>query len=204
MTDKPIGKWRNRSWLILLFVLFFTPALLAWLLVLGGWRPAGASHHGELIQPPVPVAELPLSSRDAGTSEPRGFAGLWSLLLIVPEDCTAACEQALDRLQRVRIALNKDAKRVQLLLVLPPQAPTPALPMGFKILRLPAETAAELARPPAGEASLAVHMIDPYEFRMMKYSAPLDAQGLLKDLQRLLRLSNEDIEQLRRSEAHHG
>ena len=99
------GPWRGRVGLILLFALFFAPALLAWLLVLSGWRPASLTHHGELIQPPRPVAELVLGGA-AGTDL---FAGLWSLLLVVPSECGDDCRQALDGLQRVRIARNKDA-----------------------------------------------------------------------------------------------
>lgn len=206
MAEQPSGKLRNRVWLILLFALFFAPALLAWLLVLSDWRPGTTTQHGELIRPPAPVAELPLSSRSGAAVAPNQFAGMWSLLLIAPGDCIEACEQALDWLLRVQISLNKDADRVQLLLALPPGAAAPAtLPPGLEVLQLPQVLAAELTGSGTADAAmpLAVHMIDPFEFRMMKYAAPLDAQGLLKDLRRLLRLSNEEIERLRRSGARH-
>ncbi|NLO80866.1 MAG: hypothetical protein GX093_11315 [Xanthomonadaceae bacterium] len=191
--------WRGRVGLILLFALFFAPALLAWLLVLSGWRPASLTHHGELIQPPRPVAELVLGGA-AGTDL---FAGLWSLLLVVPSECGDDCRQALDGLQRVRIALNKDAGRVQLLLALPNGVAAPApMPAGVALLRLPAAQASSLAS--GNGAALAVHIVDPFEYRMMRYAAPFDASGLLKDLRRLLRLSNEEIERLRRREVGHG
>jgi hypothetical protein len=206
VTDPRAGMWRNRFKLILLFLLFFAPAVLAWLLVLGGWRPAGASHHGMLIQPPVPVAELPLTSGTQAPVDVRTFDGRWSMLLITAGPCEASCEYALDRLMRVHIALNKDADRVRLLLVLPQAVPTPpGLPDNLAVLQLPPAMAAELAGGAASaEIQPAVHLVDPYGFRMMQYPSPLDAQGLLKDLRRLLRLSNEEIERLRRAEASHG
>lgn len=204
MTERRGSQLRNRVWLLLLFALFFAPALLAWLLVLSDWRPAGATQHGELIQPPAPVVELALSSRDGRATTPATFAGQWSLLLVASGDCGAECEQALEWLLRVQIALNKDADRVQLLVAAPPEAALPAdLPPHVQTLQLPAATAVALAGG-EGAAALSVQMVDPFEFRMMQYAAPLDAQGLLKDLRRLLRLSNEDIERLRRSEARHG
>jgi len=48
VTDDRDLAWRNRRRLILIFLLFFTPALLAWLLILSGWRPGGTTNHGQL------------------------------------------------------------------------------------------------------------------------------------------------------------
>lgn len=199
MTDEHATRWRNRRRLILIFMAFFVPTLLAWLLVLSGWRPGEpTAQHGVLVQPPVPVAELALT-RAAGTElQPRMFDGRWSMMLIVDGACGNDCAYMLDRLFRVYISLNKDADRVQLLLVLPQEAPVPVnMPDGLPLLRLPGSTIAELAEP----ESAAVHLVDPYGFRMMYYQPPLDAEGLLKDLRRLLRLSNEDVERFVRTGA---
>lgn len=199
MTDEHAIRWRNRRRLILIFLAFFVPTLLAWLLVLSGWRPGEpTAQHGVLVQPPVPVAELALT-RAAGTElQPRMFDGRWSMMLIVDGACGNDCAYMLDRLFRVYISLNKDADRVQLLLVLPQEAPVPdSLPDGLPLLRLPRSAIAELAEP----ESAAVHLVDPYGFRMMYYQPPLDAEGLLKDLRRLLRLSNEDVERFVRTGA---
>lgn len=199
MTDEHATRWRNRRRLILIFMAFFVPTLLAWLLVLSGWRPGEpTAQHGVLVQPPVPVTELALT-RAAGTElQPRMFDGRWSMMLIVDGACGNDCAYMLDRLFRVYISLNKDADRVQLLLVLPQEAPVPVnMPDGLPLLRLPGSTIAELAEP----ESAAVHLVDPYGFRMMYYQPPLDAEGLLKDLRRLLRLSNEDVERFVRTGA---
>ncbi len=47
--------------------------------------------------------------------------------------------------------------------------------------------------------TVSVQLVDPWGYRMMAYAAPLDGKGLLADLRRLLRASNEDIERLQRS-----
>jgi hypothetical protein len=198
--------WRNRTWLILLFLLFFIPPVVAWLLVLGGWRPPGATHRGVLIQPPAAIAELPLTGSDGTPLEQSRFDGQWSLLLLVAGACDEACVYTLDRLVRVHISLNKDADRVQLLLVQPEGAAAPAeLPRGLLTAQAPPAVLERLIIEDSTDAvPSAVQLVDPYGFRMMSYPAPLDAQGLLKDLRHLLRLSNEEIERLRRSEAHDG
>lgn len=197
MVDERASVRRGRRKLILVFLLFFGPALLAWLLILSGWRPAGTVNHGTLMQPPVPIAELPLAAADEGPVTSKDFVGRWNLLLVVESACDDACLRALDQLVRVRIALNKNADRVQLMLVLPPAAHAER-PPGVRLLRLPRQAVDELLAETAASNRAAVHMVDPHGFRMMAYPAPLDAQGLLKDLRRLLRLSDEQLERLQR------
>lgn len=199
MNDERTLQRRSRRRLILIFLAFFVPAVLAWLLVLNGWRPGEpTAQHGALVQPPVPVVELGLLDADGAALEANVFEGRWSMLLIADEACGDDCVHMLDRLFRVYIALNKDVERVQLLLVLPPDAPFPAdLPQGLPTLRLAEPASANLVEP----SLAAVHLVDPYGFRMMHYQSPLNADGLLKDLRRLLRLSNEDVERFVRAGA---
>lgn len=198
MTDDNAQRWRSRRKLILVFLLFFVPVLAAWALILSGWRPGGTVNHGTLIEPPRPAAELPLARVDGSALEPRALRGQWNALLLNDGACEEACLQALDKMVRVHIALNKDADRVRLYLVLPDGVPAPELPAGApELLRLPPDALPALA----AEAPLpALHLSDPYGYRMMRYPPPLDAQGLLKDLRRLLRLSNEEVERFAGSE----
>lgn len=199
MTDERALRWRNRRRLILIFLAFFVPTILAWLLVLNGWRPGEPSaQHGVLIQPPLPIAELEFS-RDAGpVIQASSFKGRWSMMLIVNGICEGDCTYMLDRLMRVYISLNKDTDRVQLVLVLPQEVPAPeVLPEGMQLLRLPVPVMASLVEPESAQ----VHLVDPYGFRMMYYPPPLDASGLLKDVRRLLRLSNEEVERFVRAGA---
>jgi len=203
VTDDRDLAWRNRRRLILIFLLFFTPALLAWLLILSGWRPGGTTNHGQLVQPPAPVSALPLRNESGTAAGEERFLGRWSMLLVLDGPCDDACLLTLDRMSRAHIALNKDADRVQLLLVLPESATAPALPPeGPALLRLPRPVAADLTDADPGGAATpsAVHLVDPYGYRMMRYPSPLDAEGLLKDLRRLLRLSKEDVERSMRVE----
>lgn len=197
MTDEHAKRWRNRRRLILIFLAFFVPTLLAWLLVLSDWRPGEpTAQHGVLVQPPVPVAELALLKASGNKLQPQAFEGRWSIMLIVDGACADECVYMLDRLLRVYISLNKDAKRVQLLLVQPQGAPAlTSLPDGLPLLHLGESALVGLTEP----GSAAVHLVDPYGFRMMYYQPPLDAEGLLKDLRRLLRLSNEDVERFVRT-----
>lgn len=199
MTDERATIRRNRRKLILVFLLFFAPAVAAWLLILNGWRPEGTVNHGTLIEPPVPVAELPLMDDQGRTIGEDGFRGRWTVLLVSAGPCDTACWNNLDLLMRVRAVLNKDADRVNVALVLPEQVQPPGLPRtGVELLRLPlAAAAAALADTASDATPTAVYLVDPFGFRMMSYTtSPLDGSGMLKDLRRVLRLSNEDIERM--------
>ena len=48
---------RSRTQFWILVAVFFAPLLLAFILYYGveGWRPAGSTNHGDLIDPPRPL-----------------------------------------------------------------------------------------------------------------------------------------------------
>lgn len=198
MNDEQTTIQRNRWKLIFVFLLFFLPTVAAWVLVLNGWRPAGTVNHGTLVEPPVPVADLPLTDEQGSVIGEDGFRGYWTMLLVSAGPCDTACWNNLDLIMRVRAVLNKDADRVNVALVLPEMVQPPGLPRtGVKLLRLPPTAAAELTGNATQSTPTAVHLVDPFGFRMMSYTtSPLDGSGLLKDLRRVLRLSNEDIERM--------
>jgi hypothetical protein len=174
--------------------IFLVPLVAAFFLYYAsGWRPA-ASAHGELIDPPRPL-------RLAGTLLPDGrpapagaFAGHWSL--VHPASvCDERTQVLLDELARVRVALDKDAPRVRRVLVHAGQcANVEFLSRDADLLVLSATAPggeAFLAQfPPAADGAEGIYIVDPHGNLMMSYPASGSARGLLKDLERLLRLSN--------------
>lgn len=179
------GRWQ----ILALFALFVVPTVVAWGLLVGGWRPAGQTNHGELIQPPPKVAPTGWLTRAGEPLRADRFQGQWTLLVATPADCGDPCASLLDTLRRVRIALGKDADRLSLLLLQP--AATRAPDIAF-----PALTTAVAPAPAVRELAerARVQLVDYQGLRMMAYSMPLNASGLLEDLEQLLRLSDEAIE----------
>ncbi len=189
---------RPRLALLLIAGLFVVPVLVAWLVVFSGWRPAGSTNHGRLLEPPVRTATDGWRT-PAGAPAGPILAGYWTLLAVAPEGCGTPCQELLDRLRRVRLALNDDAARVQVALALSRRADAPEIP-AVAVLHLPAPQLAELAADSAGE-STGLLVVDFRGYRMMTYPLPLDGEGLLDDLERLLRASSEDVENFERSRA---
>lgn len=180
------GRWQ----LIALLVLFVGPTLAAMVLTFSGWRPSAGTNHGELIQPPERIAMD--EWRDTGGEVPD-FAGDWLLLVPVAGDCAADCRDRLATLGRVRVALDRDADRVRVATLQPSGAAPPAA-AGEALARLTAPAAQVAALAGNAGTPVALHLLDYRGFHVLRYPEPLDASGVLDDLERLLRLSKEEAE----------
>lgn len=194
---------RSRSTLILLFAIFLLPLVIAWLLNFGdqGWHPAETGNHGALVEPPRPLAGIALQTPDGNGISDQDLHGKWTLVYILAGDCTEICRKNLYKIRQVRLALGEDMGRVQRLMIVVDDAAAgysdelrEAYP-GLIIGRTPAaETGGFLEqfqlrgdeRP--GESGR-VYLVDPLGNLMMSYEADADPGGMVKDLERLLRIS---------------
>lgn len=186
---------RGRRQFLLVASLFIVPLATAILLYYSSaWRPAVGAH-GELINPPRPLAVSGLMMRDGRPAPDDVFQGKWSLV----HDAGAACDERtrvlLDELAQVRLALDKDTQRVRRVLLHQGSCDTVTfLSRDADLLVLaavgPAGKAFLSQFPPALEEGHGIYIVDPHGNLMMAYPAAGSARGLLKDLERLLRLSN--------------
>jgi hypothetical protein len=186
---------RGRRQFLLVASLFIVPLATAmFVYYASGWRPAVGAH-GELVSPPRPLAVTGLMLRDGRPAPADVFAGSWSLV----HDAGAACDERtralLDELARVRLALDKDATRVRRVLLHQGACDSVEfLSRDADLLVLAAVGPAGrnfLSQfPPALEAGRGIYIVDPHGNLMMAYPAAGSARGLLKDLERLLKLSN--------------
>ena len=105
--------------IIALAAVFVVPVAVAWFMYAG--QPGaggGQGAHGLLAEPPIELGDIKLpEGGDAGTQ--AQLTGRWTFLYLQQGDCGPACENALIRMRQVRLALGKDANRVQRLLVAP-------------------------------------------------------------------------------------
>ena len=184
--------------IVLLAVACFLPLLAASLLNLlaSSWRPWATSNHGTLVSPPREMRAGELSALDGQEIGERFFRGKWTLVVLDEPPCDPLCREQLVKMRQVRLALGKDAMRVQRLLV------TRATPGNVDYQRLAAEfSGTRMASPSArwlepfelyeGEPGhpARIHVIDPIGLLMMYYPPDIDPSLMLKDMQRLLRAS---------------
>jgi cytochrome oxidase Cu insertion factor (SCO1/SenC/PrrC family) len=208
------ARTRQRRVLIGLALLFFAPLGLAFYLYYGHgtWHPGGRVNAGELVSParPLPALALPLWNSDAsvaaGYTDPNFLKGRWTFLYVGSGRCDAACQGRLYDTRQVRIALDRDMKRVQRVFIADagccdPQYLREQHP-DIVALRASAEAAPLLALLPAPDrpgrarpeaqpfAESRVYLVDPLGNLMMSYPPDAKAKGMLEDMKRLLRLSS--------------
>ena len=180
--------------LLLVGSLFIVPLVTAILLYYSsGWQPA-VNAQGTLIDPPraLEVAGSTLSDgrpADAGVLRDR-----WSIVYPAAA-CDEHTEAVLDQLRRVRLALDKDAPRVRRVLLHDGACSGVAFPSRDADLLVLAAAGPQVrallaAFPPAVDGTTGIYVVDPHGNLMMSYPASGSTRGLLKDLERLLKLSH--------------
>jgi hypothetical protein len=148
------------------------PLVLGTAAYLLGWSPGAPSNYGELIPPRV----VPLNE----------FRGKWVLVTFDAAACDAHCERKLYIMRQVRRAQGKDMDRIERLWVLTdagkPRADVLMASEGTRISRnehfdFPGNTADH------------IYLVDPLGNLMMRFPRDPDPSRVIKDLQRLLKVS---------------
>ena len=198
MKDQRAEDRRQRRQLVGLAMLFFGPLALAFYMYYGpgAWRPGAHVNRGELVQPARPLPSLALPLLESGSTDPNFLQGKWTLLYVASGQCATVCRIRLYDTRQVRLALDRDIKRVQRVMIadadccdqkfLHEQHPD------LVTIRRSGADAPLLALLPglAPGAPPRVYLIDPLGNLMMSYAPTARAKGMLEDLKRLLRLSS--------------
>jgi cytochrome oxidase Cu insertion factor (SCO1/SenC/PrrC family) len=199
MTAAPAG--RGRGMLVAIAALFVVPLVVAfWRYYGGGWRPAGGTQRGDLIDPARPLPAVSLPDQEGLASSPDLLRNAWTMVYIGDGRCDQRCRHALYLMRQSRLALNKDAGRVRRLLLVTRNCCDREFlgrehpDLAIAKLEGPGATALLGQFPvyggiPAAEAGR-IYLVDPLGNLMMSYSARSPDKALLEDLRKLLRLSH--------------
>lgn len=195
LADDP--RVRHGRFKMLLVLLVCAAPVIASYLTYYVIRPQARMQHGELIDPqrPLPAASgLPLKDRVGAPVAPASLKGQWLLIVVAGGACDAPCERQLYLQRQLRETLGKNKDRVDRLWLIDDDAPLraelmPAL-AGVTVLRVPAAALSQwlLAAPGHGLAEH-FHLVDPLGNYMMRFLAPSEANGIKRDLERLMRAS---------------
>jgi hypothetical protein len=144
-----------------------------------GWSPGGQANYGELIAP-RPLTGPPFDA----------LRGKWVLVSFDAAACDAYCEKKLYILRQVRTAQHKNMGRVERLwLLTDSRRPRAALVAAIEGTRIAATTDSPAAKEFPGNTTDHIYLVDPNGNLMMRFPRDADPSKLLKDLERLLRLS---------------
>jgi len=149
--------------------------------------------HGELVHPAQPIITLQLVAGEQ-VFDLESMQGKWNYLVYVDKSCDLICETALFKIRQAALATGREISRVQYFLVIAEDASAdagitrrhPKLQQGqLQVLNLESpEMKAQLLH--AGD----VLLVDPNGNIMMRYDDQATSKGMLKDVKKLLKLSN--------------
>lgn len=199
MSDQA-SKIGARFKLVVLVAMFLLPTVAAWYLVFftNYGRDDRGVEHGVLINPPRQLTDVLLLPSAEHLPQGDTLYGQWSMLFFLPGMCDASCERSLYRSRQIRLAVGKHIARVQRIAV------TDEDKSGFWSQYLANNYPGQFYLPvgdlredfllafddqDVGEQG-AMFLVDPRGFLMMRYPSDADPTGIIRDLSRLLRLSD--------------
>lgn len=182
----------------MLAALFILPFVIGSGLFWLDWRPEKFGNHGELLQPPRALPASGLNHADGRSLPTPELLGKWLLVLPVKGSCNTACQNNLQGMLQVHVALNKEQNRLQRVIIVsevsdsandPPMLELQRMFPGLLIAAVQANVAAESWNSVLNGRGQDVFIVDPLGNVMMRYANPSEMRGVLKDLERLLKYS---------------
>jgi cytochrome oxidase Cu insertion factor (SCO1/SenC/PrrC family) len=176
-----------RAKLVLLVAIFILP-IAASVIAYNFANVKPTANYGELLQPPAAADPQPFLRAPGTAFRFSELSGRWVLVASDTAGCAEGCVERLRTVRQVRLALGRDASRVERVFVAV-NGPAP--------VRLPDDLAGTIAVVPAPGTSPSpavrdaahIYLVDPNGNVMMRWPAQPDRRRMLKDLQRLLKAS---------------
>lgn len=205
MTDKNASKqnakqnlWRSRLKLIGVFSLFLGPLLVAflWYYGLGAvLLPKGKANHAPLLNPVVTLTPFENALFNHGRISLVSLKHKWTIVHLSHGECQAQCQKSLYNTRQTRLALGKDAGRVQRYVVIDDRASANEIQQRHADAVLVNQSEGGLQK--QLQRLIERHdigsddalLVDPGGNVMMVIPAQLSPRLLLKDLKKLLKLS---------------
>ena len=160
----------------LIFAICAAPIVLGTAAYYFGWVEGKTGNYGELLPP-----------RSLDTPAFTALRGKWVLVTLDAAACDARCEKKLYVVRQVRRAQGAGAERIERLWLVTdggrPRAELLAAIEGSHV-----ERSAESGMFP-GDPLAQIYLVDPLGNLMMRYPADADPSRMIKDLERLLKVS---------------
>jgi hypothetical protein len=181
---------RGRRVALVILALCAAPTIAAWFAYFV-WQPQSRTNYGQLIEPRS-LSDPELRRLDGGSFRLSQLRGKWVLLQVDSADCGDSCRKKLVYMRQARLALGKDAERIERVWLLDDAAvPAPALLReheGLNAVRVSGGSLLE-ELPSSGNPAGYIFVIDPLGSLMLRFPGDPDARRMLRDLARLLRAS---------------
>lgn len=176
-----------RARLVLIALLFAAPiaaSFFAYLVL----KPGPTANYGELLLPPASLAGRTYARAAGGQWAFSSSGERWTLATADAVGCDEDCAAKLHAMRQVRLALGRNATRVERVVFVPSVPPADFLVSaqveGVSVLVAARPPGAAVEQDPAH-----IYLLDPHANVMMRWPARPDMRRMLKDLERLLKAS---------------
>jgi cytochrome oxidase Cu insertion factor (SCO1/SenC/PrrC family) len=185
-----LKKLSPRAKLVLMLALFALPIAASYLTYYL-WPPARSMNYGELLQGKS-LPDASLLDIDGRMFDTDALRGTWVLLHVDSGACAAACVRKLYVMRQLRTAQGKNMERLErVFLIDDDELPSGTLRREYEGTRfLRARDSPLLAAlPVASRLHDHIYLVDPLGNVVLRYPANSDPARMLKDLVRLLQVS---------------
>ena len=179
----------------LLIAVFVVPLLIAIAMyVMRDYLPTmNTISSGELIHPAQPIKTLSIQLASNETIDLEGLAGKWTYIVYSPNGCDLQCEASLFKLRQTKKATGREINRIQSALLTDINKVSADIIQRNQSTRVGGLLNLEIVDEPGKQKQLedgAIYLIDPIGNLMMKYDTTITSRGMLKDIKKLLKISN--------------
>jgi hypothetical protein len=148
------------------------------------------ANYGELISPAQAIATQRFSSPGGAPFVFGQLAGRWVIVVSDSGACEGRCREKLATVRQVRLALGRNASRVERVFVVDDTRVPPAGAMEeFPGMHVALPPQGGAVPPGAANDRAHIYLVDPHGNVMMRWPDPPDMRRMLKDLERLLKAS---------------
>lgn len=185
-------KHKGRLQLILLMLLVLSPVIVSYIFHSYNLHPENTVNYGELLE--IKHIEGVATNLENNTIfRTKQLKGMWTLLMIDSGKCDQYCQDKLYLMRQIRLATHVDKDRVERVWlinddVMPDSLLTKQYAGTLLVRAKDKEFVSEF--PYAENQQDHIYVIDPMGYLMMRYPKNPDSKKILKDLQRLLKLSH--------------
>ncbi len=186
----PVNKMSGRKILLGMAVIFVLPFTIAKTMHLLNVHPTSHSY-GTLVNPPKPLQFSVVHDAQGKLLGSQQWLKKWNIVTVEMGNCAAPCQAQIHLLKQVNIALDKDAKRVQRILIAPNAEKVDALQKQYPdlIIVSGADTATTKFATQFNATAGSIYLVDPLGNLMMRYPQEMNPKGMLTDLKKLLKNS---------------
>jgi cytochrome oxidase Cu insertion factor (SCO1/SenC/PrrC family) len=183
-------KLSPRAKLLLLVSIFAVPMVASYV-ASTYFRPEATANYGELLLPPATITAQPFAQPEGGDFRFEHLRGKWVMVASGSGECDSACRDKLQAMNQTRLALGRNASRVEKVFVVDDVRPAdfPALQSSYPGLRI-VVTPRGLTLPTGAANDRAhIYLVDPRGNVMMRWPGEPQYRRMFRDLERLLKAS---------------